>query len=498
MRKLILIISILSVFLATPAKAKLYDYYLERGLGFPSIEERVEVAQNCGISNYTGTFRQNIEFEKCLKENKVLGNILPTDNYDSFLSSPLSSAGTTIFVNAIPSGVTESIYTLYATDGTTPREKVKCTGTASSPYRLTGCVRGLSFSPVAGIIDETAGTGLTHSKNTRIAITDNINFTGKALNILGGNQETGGNVFKIGDNTTTTNKQIISANGDDLPYLQYNETTGKWQFSDNGVDTYNMVDGGSGLTASSTKAIGITDSKIYVNASSTTGMSFDANGALYQMTSSTGGISSDSNGIYTSLDLLSDAGIATSTPTANNIVMASSTARIEDGWLGLTTAGDMLYSDGNSLQRVGIGASSTILSNNGSAPVWSDLLTKYSTASATNLLSSNSEVSQAYGGSYTLKKTIVVFYPGTYRITFDIKTTGGSYFGKIYKNGSAYGTERTGVQTTYQTFSEDLYFQPGDRIQLYIYEGTVGNTTYARNFTINGTLTTYATNGLEI
>lgn len=127
----------------------------------------------------------------------ILGaNPLPEDNYDTYLTSPVSAADATIFVNRIPTGVTESIYTIFATDGRTVREKIYCTGATSTPNRLTGCVRGLSFYPTAsGTITETAGTGLSHSKNARIAITDNINFSGKALSYLYGNQALPGNLL---------------------------------------------------------------------------------------------------------------------------------------------------------------------------------------------------------------------------------------------------------------------------------------------------------------
>jgi LysM repeat protein len=134
--------------------------------------------------------------------------ILPEDGYDTFLTSPLSSSGSEVFVNVLPQFVTSSIYTIFASDGRTVREKIYCTSKSASPNKLTGCVRGISEGPVDGVIDETAGTGVSHSRNARIAITDNTNFSGKALAILGGNQPTGATDFYVG--TTTVNSIHLS------------------------------------------------------------------------------------------------------------------------------------------------------------------------------------------------------------------------------------------------------------------------------------------------
>lgn len=38
---------------------------------------------------------------------------------------------------------------------------------------------------------------------------------------------------------------------------------------------------------------------------------------------------------------------------------------------------------------------------------------------------------------------------------------------RIYRNGAAYGTERTAAQFVYTNWQEDLYFDAGDKIELY-------------------------------
>jgi hypothetical protein len=63
---------------------------------------------------------------------------------------------------------------------------------------------------------------------------------------------------------------------------------------------------------------------------------------------------------------------ATSTPTASKIPIADATGKIGDGWVGATTAGDVIYSDGTDLQRLGIGTANQVLQTNSgaTAPEW--------------------------------------------------------------------------------------------------------------------------------
>jgi len=187
-------------------------------------------------------------------------NVLPTDSYDTYITSPMSTSATTTYVNVLP-GVSSSVYTIFASDGITVSEKIYCTGFTTSPKALTNCVRGISVNPVNGTIRETAGTGVTHSKNSRIAITDNINFSGKALAILNGAQETGGDIFLVSNTSTSglqlmgSDRRITALNGGTNPWIRYNTSTNKWQFSDDGTNTTNLAtSSAAGLSAPSAVA----------------------------------------------------------------------------------------------------------------------------------------------------------------------------------------------------------------------------------------------------
>ena len=88
--------------------------------------------------------------------------------------------------------------------------------------------------------------------------------------------------------------------------------------------------------------------------------------------------------------------------------------------------------------------------------------------------------------TYEKKKEITTYLGGTLRVKFDLKSANAAptAYGQIYKNGVGYGTERTRDVGTYQTFSEDLTFAVGDKIQLYLHKGGTCTFAMAQNFRI--------------
>ena len=90
---------------------------------------------------------------------------------------------------------------------------------------------------------------------------------------------------------------------------------------------------------------------------------------------------------------------------------------------------------------------------------------------------------------YTKIKEILLTESGTYTVTFAQQaSTGGTTSGRVYKNGVAFGTEKTTTSGTYVTQTEDLVFTEGDLVQLYI-KNTVGGQAEHKNFRLNGTRT---------
>jgi len=86
-------------------------------------------------------------------------------------------------------------------------------------------------------------------------------------------------------------------------------------------------------------------------------------------------------------------------------------------------------------------------------------------------------------------KEIRIYRPGTYRIRFDLSIAGTDLtaYGRIYRNGSPVGTERSVSKTSYTTFSEDIAnWEEGDLIQLYYHHvgGTRSERVRVRNFRV--------------
>ena len=76
--------------------------------------------------------------------------------------------------------------------------------------------------------------------------------------------------------------------------------------------------------------------------------------------------------------------------------------------------------------------------------------------------------------TYTEKYNRRVLQAGVYRIYFGLKTSDVAVnaYARIYKNGSAEGTERTTGLTTYQYYTEDITFAAGDTFQIFMKHGT--------------------------
>jgi hypothetical protein len=74
---------------------------------------------------------------------------------------------------------------------------------------------------------------------------------------------------------------------------------------------------------------------------------------------------------------------------------------------------------------------------------------------------------------------------GKLRVKFDLATNNTSVaaYGRIYKNDTALGTERSTNSTNYTTYSEDLEFKAGDKIQLYAHSNGT-NIANVKNFRI--------------
>jgi hypothetical protein len=88
--------------------------------------------------------------------------------------------------------------------------------------------------------------------------------------------------------------------------------------------------------------------------------------------------------------------------------------------------------------------------------------------------------------TYTKLKDITVNADsGTVTVDFDAKIGGaasGTCYFRIYKNGTAAGTERTETDGTYTTYSEDIDVTAGDEVQLCAKKDVGSDNAYVQNF----------------
>ena len=105
------------------------------------------------------------------------------------------------------------------------------------------------------------------------------------------------------------------------------------------------------------------------------------------------------------------------------------------------------------------------------------------TGANVNLSADAERTSTDEGGYRKLKEIVCPFY-GVINVYFEIASTLGEYnvHGKVYKNGTPVGVERSTKSTSYVSYNEDFSVVPGDRIQLYVYPIGTSDTVKARNF----------------
>jgi hypothetical protein len=98
------------------------------------------------------------------------------------------------------------------------------------------------------------------------------------------------------------------------------------------------------------------------------------------------------------------------------------------------------------------------------------------------------------GNTYQKAKEVTVDpdfpYDTVLRIYFEICSIGGlqTVYGRIYRNDTPYGAERSALlyAGTCASFTEDLAFNPGDKIQIYARASYPSSQVSVKNFRILG------------
>jgi len=125
------------------------------------------------------------------------------------------------------------------------------------------------------------------------------------------------------------------------------------------------------------------------------------------------------------------------------------------------------------------------------AGIWSYVTRKLNKATSLvyAILSDNLKVSadterSEGSGVNTKVKEMQIIHAGNYRIKYDIRKhpDAGSAVAQVFKDGIEYGARYTSYSDTYETVTEDLSFNAGDLVQLYLHTTSAGKDAYIRNF----------------
>lgn len=131
--------------------------------------------------------------------------------------------------------------------------------TAPTGTTYTGIVRGVSLS----LDTDAATTGIAHAANVDVVMSMTHRQWNDVVAVMQGTSGTGYNTYRIGDELDS-DKTIYAHNADATkPYVQYNAALNKWLISNDGVTTYDIAAGGSGV--SSGLGVSVTASLVDLN-----------------------------------------------------------------------------------------------------------------------------------------------------------------------------------------------------------------------------------------
>lgn len=333
----ILVATITSLVLISPASATLYSYY---GGHLPSISERVGLANSCGIKGYTGTKQQNIQLENCLASNgslgaPKLGAALPIVGplIETSLQASIDTVATsmTLVSGVDRAGNTLTGYVCLTIDSGTPVAEYVC-GNASSTV-VTGLMRGID--PITG---NTSNPSLifNHRRGADVRETDFPTITLLTRMLSGLETTPGGLLFStntISGLSIATSTATSSAAS--IAYVNQGLAAGCVKA---GVGVEGCVEE---ALPTSFAATGPAASRQYINpVNSVTSSAGVGSGSLVvRLRASDGKLDNSLGGSASSLATLNASSLvvqnpnsATSTPAANSIPIADANGQLDDSW----------------------------------------------------------------------------------------------------------------------------------------------------------------------
>lgn len=281
MKYLLSLLLSFSIVLSAPLEALAFSYTVQRGDTLSALAERFdtsvqELAAQNGITNPDRIFvGQTLEIGEDELVGGSGGTYTPVTGYQSRLSTFLSASAATINVASTkdPSGqqivlsdVSSSssarIY-LNIAPGTSKEEIVYCTGVTATTW--TGCVRGLAFQ--GGSLAASTTLAFAHNAGSSIVISNVGQFYTEYVSRTGNQDVYDIKTFYSYPKFATTS--TLPTQGNEFATKTYVDGVGAGGFTASNVSTTR----GLSVDGSSPERVGI-------NASSTGGLNFAADGSL--------------------------------------------------------------------------------------------------------------------------------------------------------------------------------------------------------------------------
>lgn len=307
-----------------------------------------------------------------------LTNIPKQSYFSAQLQSPITAGQTAdITLTQVPS---------YTPSGETVRfnildpggvETITATGWNPTTKVLTGVTRAIAT------YDGETATAYPHGAGITVVLSDDWKYFEDIATAVNSKIDTAGGTFTgpvafSGASTTLRIPNLTEVQRDALVSPQnglilYNTTAGEFQYYDGGA--WLTVGTASVPNASETVA-GIIELATASQSGSAT--STGETGARLVMpnslnvTTSAGAGDAGKNPVLNASGVLDPTIVNAATTGNSNVVLAKSDGELDDSRLGLTTAGDIVYSDGTNLERLAIGSANQRLSVNSgaTAPSW--------------------------------------------------------------------------------------------------------------------------------
>jgi hypothetical protein len=401
MKKYLLLFTILAgLAFGSTASATLWDYYSERGLKLPSVQERAKEYTKVYKDVYHGTAFQNKALEAYFRgmvwipeiDNLFGATPTPTSSAsikyveapDFYAYAPAVAGDTTITLNDL-----EDIYGNTLTmadfgnigygridpDGDEVSESFTFSGvTANSDgtFTLTGIKTVLAKYPYT----QTSGLARSHSINAIVRFTNTASFYDNFANKENDEIIDGTWTFD-GDNLPRVDSYTAPTLDTEFAPKKYIDDTAISGAPDGTETVKGIWEGATQAEMSAGTATGTTGAYLllksqYASSTSPSTTTVPITNTSGKLDDSWGGSAETLATLDANSLVVQNPANATSTPTADKIPIANASSTLHGGWVGASSTGDIIYYDGTYLQRLGIGTAGQVLqTNNGAtAPEW--------------------------------------------------------------------------------------------------------------------------------